>query len=200
MKYPPKHYSESSMAMSLKVMRLFPLATVITSNTDSLPDVTLMPLLVDQISDRMVLLGHIDNNNPQTSALKGGEVKILFKGPDTYISPLNYVSENQLPTWNYAYVEIAGRAEFISDEECRNLLVRMADELDTRDWKLDYNDPRIDRLLPFIQGFKITITRIKNRFKLSQDKSPEDQEAVNQVMMEDTRMKNFVTDLKEIIP
>ncbi|QCK15124.1 FMN-binding negative transcriptional regulator [Mangrovivirga cuniculi] len=198
MKYPPKHYNESSIAMSLKVMRLFPLATVISSNTDSLPDVTLMPLLTDENSKGMELLGHIDKNNPQTSSLSGAEVKVLFKGPDTYISPLNYISENQLPTWNYAYVEVIGKSEFISDEECRKLLVRMVDELDTKDWKLNYNDPRIDKLLPYIQGFKIKVSSLKNRFKLSQDKSIEDQKAVNNVMMEDSRKESFVSDLKKI--
>lgn len=198
MNYPPKHYNENSEAMSLKVMRLFPLAMVITSN-EIVPDVTMMPLLVSETKDGFVLQGHIDRNNPQMAELSGGKVKVLFKGPDVYISPLDYISSNQLPTWNYAYVEVIGKSEFISEAECRKLLVRMADELDTRDWKLDHEDPRIEKLLPYIQGFQINIDNLINRFKLSQDKTLDDQLAVNKIMMEDTRNSKFVSELQKII-
>ena len=50
----------------------------------------------------------IDGNYPKNSS----EVTVVFRGPDTYISPRVYTTK-QLPTWNYIIVHIKGNITLI---------------------------------------------------------------------------------------
>ncbi|NMM49997.1 FMN-binding negative transcriptional regulator [Marinigracilibium pacificum] len=199
MKYPPVHYREADHDMSLRLIELFPLAMVVSTNESGIPDITFMPLIAEIQGNELYLLGHIDGNNPQVNNLEKGTLKVIFKGPDTYISPNDYISKKQLPTWNYAYVEVTGTCEFLSDSESGKLLVTMTDRLDSKNWKLEPEDERINHLVPYIKGFKIKVDSIVNRFKLSQDKTIDDQLVVNNVMKEDDRDIRFTNELKNLI-
>ena len=119
----------------------------------------------------------MDANNPHTELLKNqNKVTIIFSGPQCYISPSIY-SSKQLPTWNYVKIHIEGTVTEITEPNIiKQSMVDMTAFLESPEHKfqLDYQDPRMEKYLPYIKGFKVVITNWEGKFKLSQNKSIED--------------------------
>jgi transcriptional regulator len=180
--YPPGHHIEHDRDKIHRVIEAFPLATLV-SRTDDDVAITPLPLILDR-SRRAhgVLVGHIDNNNPQLAWLDERPVAAVFRGPDAYISPSVY-STPQLPTWNYIAVHVRGTARLLRTADgLRDALIAMATRLkrDGDPWTLTAGHARMNALLAHITGFEIEITGMVGRFKLSQDKSPRDTELAKQ--------------------
>lgn len=172
MNYPPKEHQETNIQHVMTVIKNYPLATVISVSNHE-PVVTHIPLILQNNE----LIGHLDANNPHTELLKNqNKVTIIFSGPQCYISPSIY-SSKQLPTWNYVKVHIEGTVTEITDPNIiKQSMVDMTTFLESPEHKfqLDYQDPRMEKYLPYIKGFKVVITSWEGKFKLSQNKSIED--------------------------
>ncbi|WP_053991450.1 FMN-binding negative transcriptional regulator [Mangrovimonas sp. TPBH4] len=168
MAYPPKTYRDSSLPHLLEVIKAYPLATVISVENNR-PIVTHIPLVYKDGK----LIGHLDKQNPQAKLLKNNQpVTAIFSGPQAYISPSNFESE-QLPTWNYIFVHIQGNAIEISDANAiKDSMVAMTHFLEAPDHKyiLEQDNPRMEQLINYVSGFEIDITHWEGKFKLSQDK------------------------------
>jgi transcriptional regulator len=172
LKYPPKHHQDNNRNHIIDVIKTYPLATLISVKNNE-PVITHLPLIFED--DKLV--GHIDNYNPQTELLKdNNNVTILFYGPQCYISPCIYSTE-QLPTWNYIRVHLKGKVNTIENTEAlKDSLIKMTEFLEAPDYKyvLDADNPRLDANLSYIKLFEIDITSWEGKFKLSQDKHPKD--------------------------
>jgi len=159
----------------ITVIKKYPLATLI-SVIDGKPLISHLPVIYNEITGKLV--GHIDKNNPQVKSLKENkEVSLIFKGPDTYISPSIYTTE-QLPTWNYIIVHITGKAIAITQaEKAKQALVDMCSFLEAPDYNynLEMDNPKMERAINYIHAFEIEISNWEGKFKLSQDKCEEDQ-------------------------
>jgi transcriptional regulator len=110
------------------------------------------------------------------------EVLCIFSGPHAYISPRWYASEFSVPTWNYAVVHVYGMPEIIEEPEALRKIVddttaKYEQRFDTP-WSMHLPEKAVDGMLRAIVGFSIKITRIEAKFKLGQNKSVEDQEAM----------------------
>ena len=111
MNYPPKYHLDNDQNHLVKVIKTYPLATVI-SVKDNKPLITHLPLIFENGK----LIGHIDIYNPQAKLLKdNNEVTLIFSGPECYISPSVY-STTQLPTWNYIKVHLKGSVKAIESK------------------------------------------------------------------------------------
>lgn len=138
---------------------------------------TLIPLLVDhdEAADRILLTGHLDRNNDHAQHLRpGAPISFHVAGPDAYASPDLY-SDPQLPGWLYVAVQGDGKVSDLLDKpDLRAALIRSTNEFGAKDqeFALDPADPRIDKFLPGIVGFRIAVTRISGIAKLAQDKGP----------------------------
>ncbi|PYE80501.1 PaiB family negative transcriptional regulator [Winogradskyella epiphytica] len=159
----------------IDVIKTYPLATVI-SVKDNQPFITHLPLIYEDNK----LIGHIDITNPQAELLKDNkEVTLIFSGPDCYISPSIYTTE-QLPTWNYIKVHLKGTVKANNNEnDLKQSLINMTEYLEAPNHKfiLKAEHPRLDKNLSYIEMFEITINHWEGKFKLSQDKQPQDIEA-----------------------
>ena len=157
------------------VIKTYPLATVI-SVKDNTPFITHLPLIYNEFGK---LIGHIDKQNPQAALLKNNsDVTILFSGPQCYISPSIYTT-TQLPTWNYIKVHLKGTVTAIESKEAlKESLITMTEFLEAPDHKyvLEPNNQRMLGALDYIEMFEITIDAWEGKFKLSQDKKPQDVE------------------------
>ena len=75
-------------------------------------------------------------------------------------------------------VHMEGIARIITDTTIvKQSLVDLTNFMEAAEEKpfiLDYNDPRMEQLIPYITGIEIAITKVEGKFKLSQDKSPVD--------------------------
>lgn len=68
--------------------------------------------------DMKYVYGHIARANRQWKSWSDSpKVKAIFHGPHTYISPNDYVSEFNVPTWNYTAVSIDGSIEVLDEAE-----------------------------------------------------------------------------------
>ena len=174
--YPPPHHQSEDRQKMISVMKAYPFATLV-SVMDGKPLITHIPIIYNEESGKLV--AHIDKFNPQVETLKdGAEVTVVFKGPDTYISPSVYTTK-QLPTWNYIIVHIEGTITLINDpSDAKDTMIAMTEFLERPDQKfvLDKDNRGMRGMINYIQAFDITITSWEGKFKLSQDKNDQDQE------------------------
>lgn len=178
--YPPPHHQSNDIEKMISVIKHFPLGMLVSAK-DGKPFVTHIPIIYNE--DTKKLVAHIDRSNPQMETLKeGNEVTVVFKGPDTYISPSVYTTPH-LPTWNYIIVHITGSIKLINDiETAKKTMVEMTEFLEGKDQKfvLKQDDSRMERFVHYIQAFEIEITNWEGKFKLSQDKNSQDYENAKQ--------------------
>lgn len=170
--YPPPHHQDANREHIIEVIKTYPLAILI-SVKDNLPLISHLPLIY---SDGK-LIGHLDKNNPQAKLLKdANDVTVIFTGPQCYISPSIYTT-TQLPTWNYIMVHLKGKAKEITDQ--KTIIQSMIDmtsflESPEQNYILAPDNPRMAQFISYIKGFEIDITHWEGKFKLSQDKKPQD--------------------------
>ena len=106
----------------------------------------------------------------------------VFTGPHAYVSPNWYVTQGLVPTWNYAAVHVTGPVSVVEDtHDLAQLVDELADifERDREDpWIPDYPQAMLDAIV----GFRLNVTSIEVKFKLSQNRSAEDRARVTQAL------------------
>lgn len=136
---------------------------------------THIPFLLS--GDKQKLLGHLAKQNPQHSDMDKQEGLVTLQGPHDYISPSWYKSPG-VPTWNYQAVHIYGVCEVFDDCEKIKIIVdsltRKYESSFQNPWQPDYKVP----MLGAIVGIEVTIKEIQCKYKLSQNRPPEDREQV----------------------
>ena len=133
---------------------------------------THIPFLLSE--DKTKILGHLAKQNPQLSDLDGQEVLFTLQGAHGYISP-SWYSAPGVPTWNYQAVHIYGRATISSNANQLQMVVdKLTEKYESnfeKPWKTKYKSS----MLGAITGVDITITEIQCKYKLSQNRSSQDQ-------------------------
>lgn len=184
--YIPKPFHQRDLESLLNVMKDNPFATLIT-NADGIPYPNHLPLLIEQQDlGRVKLLGHMARANPQWKHFETGQsVVVVFHGPHTYITPNWYRNpNNEVPTWNYSVVHIVGSIKLVDTfEGIHNILARSVQEFEkfeSNPWSFPLSEQLERNLVNGIIGFEIEVTQIEGKFKLSQNRKPEDQKGVLQ--------------------
>jgi transcriptional regulator len=139
-----------------------------------------LPILFDEMPNGPGLLrGHMARANEQWRHFSPGqEVLCIFQGPHAYISPSWYRTKELVPTWNYAAIHVYGICRIPDDESFLiKILKDTTDKYESRmtpPWAFESVSERMSGLLKAIVGFTIEITRIEAKFKLGQNREPED--------------------------
>jgi transcriptional regulator len=180
--YIPSHFAKNDGAMLHEAMERYSFATLISLGGDGL-EASHLPLLVDRAAGGTgVLLGHMARANLQWKAAAGQEVLAIFAGPHAYISPQWYEAQQVVPTWNYVAVHAYGRLELIEDKaEVRQLLDRTVETYESgqpQPWRMNEPAEFVQRLLKQIVAFRIPITRLEGKWKLNQNRPPDQRERV----------------------
>jgi transcriptional regulator len=142
---------------------------------------THLPLLVKDEGEHGTLLGHFARANPHWKELAGRETMVVFPGPHSYVSPAHYTEPLSVPTWNYIAIHAYGTLSLIEDESGRNHLVEELIEANEPAYLARWRAmPEGFRrtMLAGIMGFRIPIARIEGKFKLSQNRAPEERRNV----------------------
>lgn len=127
---------------------------------------------------------HLSRGNALTRHLDGQTALAVVNGPDGYFSPGWYVSEGQVPTWNYVALELEGRVRRMGADGLRGLLDGLSQRHEARSgadvpWSpADMPEGRLRAMLEGIAGFEMEILAWRPTFKLGQNKSAEDRAAV----------------------
>ena len=146
-----------------------------------------LPLLLErQSGPHGTLVGHMARANPQWQEAQGKPVLAVFSGPHAYISPTWYQAEQVVPTWNYAAVHVYGTLDLVEEADRVYEIVRryvdFYEHSQPQPWQLSARDAFLDKLLRQIVGFRIDISRIEGKWKLSQNHPQERRERVMQAL------------------
>jgi transcriptional regulator len=177
--YIPAHFEETNIEILHKLMREFPLATLVTLSSDGL-NANHIPLELDaEPAPYGTLRGHVARANPVWRDFNSDvEAMVIFQGANSYITPSWYATKKEtgkvVPTWNYAVVHAYGALKIIEDKVwLRNLVERLTDHHEAakeNPWKVsDAPENYIEPLLNAIVGIEITITKISGKWKASQN-------------------------------
>ena len=174
--YIPSHYAETDRSRLMDFIRARTFGTFVAIlNGEAV--VAHAPVALGE----GVLRFHLAKGNAFLDAARTGTLaKAVFQGPDAYISPDWYVSENQVPTWNYVAVYAAGPLRTLSREEMIAQVDALSAEQEARlapkkPWTRAKMAPRLDeRMFAAIEGIELKIDTLEGKFKLSQNKSAAD--------------------------
>jgi transcriptional regulator len=182
--YVPAHFREDRVAVLHDAIRTYGFGTLVTSSEQEL-EASHLPLLLDREPAPLgTVLGHLARANPQWQRVKPGfQALAIFLGPNTYITPSWYPTKQQsgkvVPTWNYLAIHAYGTLSFFDDpEELRAHVGRMTDTHETRraaPWAVgDAPTDFVDQMLKAIVGFKLRITKLEGKWKMSQNRPAQD--------------------------
>ena len=152
-------------------------ATLIT-NADGEIVASHLPVLFDENAN--CLRSHMARANEQWKSFAGtNEVLCIFHGPHAYISPSWYEQQHTVPTWNYAVIHVYGKPTLVGEAELKQIVFDTTAKFESNmpaPWKIPLSEKEIAGMLKAIVGFKIEIARVEAKFKLGQNRSPEDQD------------------------
>jgi transcriptional regulator len=176
--YIPEHFRLRHDEEGIAFMQANPFAILISS-TEFGPYATHLPLSVHQNQKEVVLRGHVAKANPHWRYLEQqSQCLTIFHGPHSYISPTNYTAHESVPTWNYAAVHVYGNARLFTQEQdvhsMLNELINTFEPAYRAQWE-ELSPKFRDNMLRQIVGFQIVATKIEGKFKLSQNRTREDQ-------------------------
>lgn len=177
--YIPKHFKIEDQEVIYKYIEKYSFATMFSQHKGE-PYATHLPLILDK--DERVLYGHIALPNEQWQDIENQNILVTFQGPHCYISPSWYETNKAVPTWNYVAVHVYGQVEFLhNQQELLQSLSEMVNKYEKANSPYNLNEVDsnfLEGLSKGIVGFKINITKIEAKAKLSQNHSMERQEMV----------------------
>jgi transcriptional regulator len=182
--YVPSAFAQTDRALLLAYAASHPFATVITSpcaadvaSGGESVAVSHLPLLVD--AERGVLRGHLARENPQFAHFADGAKGLaVFHGPHGYVSPSVY-TEPGVPTWNFVVVHAHGRLRLVDEKALETILRDTIARFDRTEWSMEaMSEESLRAKLGAIAGFEMNIEGIEGKWKLSQNRSPEDRARV----------------------
>jgi transcriptional regulator len=179
--YIPEHFRVQDHSDAIAFMRANPFAILISS-TDDGPFATHLPVFIQQEGDRLVIRGHVAKANPHWRYLEQNPACMtIFHGPHAYVSATNYVTRENVPTWNYGAVHVYGNAQtFASPEDLQGVLHQLIGTFEpayAEQWG-SLSETYRERMLSHIVGLEIAVTKIEAKFKLSQNRTRDEQSNV----------------------
>jgi transcriptional regulator len=180
--YVPKLFAVEDLATLQDFMEEFNFATIVTQRDGELT-ASHVPFLLDRsVEPYGTLRAHVAIKNPQLEDFRSGaQALVIFQGPHTYVSPSWYVNPENVPTWNYTVVHAYGVPKILDRDALVALLKNLVGKHERpfeKPWDFDPNDAFMQRQMPHIAGFEIKIEKLQGKFKLNQNRTPEDRAGV----------------------
>lgn len=201
--YNPPRFQGKNKLEALEFMHVNSFATVI-SVFENNPMISQLPLTLQMNGDELFLIGHLAKQNPHASVISKSKATILFQGAHTYITPVWY-AENDVPTWNYSSVQVTGDVELIEDNEglieCLKILTDDTEKKYPSGWDFfipeDLQGPTLTKS---IVGFKIKVSDISFKQKLSQNRSAIDRKGILDGLAQrtDAQSQDVLVDMKRL--
>lgn len=171
--YIPKHFAEKDRKKIVGFMREYNFAALV-NKTKKRYWATHLPFLIREEGSEIILLSHMAKANPQWASFGDEEVLVIFQEPHAYITPKLYENPVSVPTWNYIAIHAYGIPELLPELEQRiGLLESTFNEFDPsfkKQWDTLPEDYKND-LLENITAFRIKLTKIESKYKLSQNRT-----------------------------
>lgn len=179
--YIPKHFSQQDSTKIKKLIAQNSFVTLLSFSDDQKVRINHLPVILSrQPGEENVLVGHMSRANPQwLDFQKNPKATIIVHGPNAYISPLWYTTKD-VPTWNYAVAHLHGQMELVEGYEEQVEILKTFSSYFEPEWEFEIPEDlnQRDRLTKSIISFRFHPQDIEAKFKLSQNRSPEDQRGV----------------------
>jgi transcriptional regulator len=188
--YQPAHFVETDRNVLHALIRAHPLGLLISATAEG-PVADPVPFLLDaDVGPNGRLRAHVARANPQRKIISDNPevpVLIVFQGADSYITPSWYETKREtgkvVPTWNYAIVQVRGRARAVEDTawlagQIRELTT-MHEASRSEPWHVEDAPERfIEAQLRGIVGIEIDIAEMHGKWKVSQNRPEADRVGV----------------------
>ena len=186
--YDAEAFRETRVDVMHALITAHPLATLVVTTAQGL-EANHIPLLIDpDPAPYGTLRGHVARANPVWRMFNADtEVLAVFQGPQGYVTPSWYPSKVQhgkvVPTWNYAVVHAQGPLIIYEDAEwLRTLVTRLTERQESqreKPWQVtDAPGDYVNTMLKAIVGIEIPVRRLQGKWKMSQNRLPQDREGV----------------------
>ena len=185
--YLPRAFEIGELSAIQDAMEARGLANVVTWTGEELL-ATALPLVVKRREGPYgTIYGHFAKANDQWSRPMVGEALAIFSNADAYVTPTWYATKAEsgkvVPTWNYETVHAYGVPEYFHDEarllDVVTLLTRRHEGGRSAPWEVkDAPTEFIRGQLREIVGFRMRITRLQGKRKMSQNRSLADRQGV----------------------
>ncbi len=184
----PPLFAEDRVDVMHDLIRHHPFGTLVTHGPGGLNATQIPFFVVPGAGGFGTIKGHLSKGNPHWKEIETcDECLVIFQGPHGYISPSWYPSKASthevVPTWNYATVHAWGRPIITQDAQAKHQLVSgLTDHMESPRadrWQVtDAPDGFIQKQLNGIVGLEINVTRMEGKWKMSQNRTPEDRSGV----------------------
>ena len=137
---------------------------------------TQIPVLLEERNGELYLQGHIMRNTDHHKAfVENPNALLVFTGPNCYVSASWYSNPQIGSTWNYMSVHIAGRVNFMTNEELIAFMRKLTLKFEKGNTASltfydNLSDNFLNKMMPAIVGIEIKAERMENVFKLSQNR------------------------------
>lgn len=185
--YLPHHFAETNPQVLREAIAARPLGALVTLSPDGLT-ADHIPFLLEPRGELGVLIGHVARNNPVWRNGAGvDDALVIFQGPSSYISPNWYPSKHAthqaVPTYNYIVVHAHGPLLVHDDERwVRGVVGKLTKQFEASQptpWRMGQAPPDYMRaMLANIVGIEIPLKRLTGKWKVNQNRTPEDRSGV----------------------
>ncbi|PCJ29981.1 MAG: transcriptional regulator [Gammaproteobacteria bacterium] len=194
----PLKFKQTDQQSLYQLIKDYPLGTLVISSDNAI-DADHIPFYLNNSSpEKLTLQSHIAKANPLWQNYSDGQkILIIFHGPNAYISPNLYPSKKEsghaVPTWNYSVVHVKGRINFKHDSQwIFQFLDKITNlqeaESQPKPWSIsDAPEEYTQKLIKAVVGIEVEIEGIIGKFKLSQNKSNHDYNAVLNTLAASTK-------------
>ncbi len=174
-------FEEHDLALIQGLIEANPFGLLVTHGPGL--DASHVPFTIERSATGWHLAAHLAAANAQCALLEGHAALAIFSGPHAYIAPGWYRSAPAVPTWDYAAVHVHGRLEAVTDEGAIVHSLQSLAEADPREFRVDgLPDGFRARMIAGIRAFRLYPERIEAQWKMSQNRSVVDREAVVQAL------------------
>jgi transcriptional regulator len=177
--YIPKHFNIDEEEVIYDFIEKHGFATLFSQHQGE-PYATHLPLMFNKSEN--ALYGHFARENGQWKDIEKQQVLAVFQGPHCYISPTWYETTKAVPTWNYVSIHLYGKVEIVEDRKVIfDSLNDLVTKYETPDSTYNLNDIEPSFIAGMSKGivaFRIKITKVEAKAKLSQNHSEERQKLI----------------------
>lgn len=191
--YIPTLNQMNDRAEALAFMQHYSFATLVSivsrsDNGHDEPFATHLPFVVrSEENGRIVLQAHCAKANPHWKAFDERPVLVIFQGSHAYVSPQHYTSEQNVPTWNYTAVHAYGKARIVADaEDILAATIAFYEAQYQTQWNA-LSERYREGMKAGIVAFEIEVERLEGKYKLSQNRKPDEYERITDYFLQQER-------------
>lgn len=170
MSYPPPYYTDDDPAFAQRIMAEHGFALLIADGLVA----THLPLIYKEEEAQGALYGHLARDNPICDLPDNAPALAVFSGPHGYVSATLYEAPaKNVPTWNYASVQVRGRLSRLPDDALPSHLEEVSQFYEgSNGWSVSDAASYVAAIQRAIVAVRLEVESLQAFRKMSGNKNP----------------------------